>query len=177
MPITRLEFTYCEEKQSAFFPPGLRLEADVQLSGSLQWASDALKSMFGGQKTPESIHLSAHLADERDWSKRPHVEKLVLQGYFDNMGLNSWDLLQFKTMGVEIIGTKAARSKKNDKREDKDDRKDEKDEEAQDYQSTEDPPKDTTEAKPEKAESGAVDKPKSAIKDAEVISHSLVFPP
>lgn len=171
MPITNLAFTYCEEKQSAFFPPGLRLEADVPLKGNLQWASDALKSMFGGQETPESIHLSAHLADERDWTKRPRIEKLVLQGYFDNMGLKTWDLLQFKTMGVEIIGTKAAKSKKNNKREGKDDGKDEKEEESRaegkDDQSTEDPPKDATEAK--------LEKPESAKKDAQVRSHSLVF--
>lgn len=181
MPITNLAFTYCEEKQSAFFPPGLHFEADVQLKDSLQWASDALKSMFGGQKTPESIHLSAHLADERDWTKRPRVEKFVLQGYFDNMGLKTWDLLQFKTMGVEITGTKAARSKKDNKEECKDDDKDKKDEEGKeegkDDQSTEDPPKDTTEATPENLESGVGGKPESATKDTEVrYSHPIPQP-
>lgn len=177
MPITNLAFTYCEEKQSAFFAPGLRLEADVELKDSMQWASDALKSMFGSQKTPDSIHLSAHLADERDWTKRPRIEKLVLQGYFHDMGLKTWDLLQFKTMGVEITGTKAGRSKKGDKEEGNDDGKDEEDEgklEGKDNTSAKDAPKDTTKAKAEKPESGAVDKPEPATKDTEVsCSHPI----
>lgn len=177
MPITNLAFTYCEEKQSAFFPPGLRLEADVELKDSMQWASDALKSMFGSQKTPDSIHLSAHLADERDWTKRPRIEKLVLQGYFHDMGLKTWDILQFKTMGVEITGTKAGRTKKGDKEEGNDDGKDEEDEgklEGKDNTSAKDAPKDTTKAKPEKPESGAVDKPEPATKDTEVrCSHPI----
>lgn len=111
MPITNLEFTYCEESQGTFIKPGLRLEADVMLKDSLEWASDALKSMCRGQKTPESIHLSAHLSDERDWTKRPVVEKFVLQGYFQEMALETWDMLKFKTMGIEITGTKAVKGK------------------------------------------------------------------
>lgn len=154
MPITNLEFTYCEEKQSAFFPPGLRLEADVLLTESLQWASDALKSMFGGQKTPNSLHLSAHLADERDWTKRPRVEKFVLQGYFYNMDLKTWDFLQFNTMGVEIIGTKAASSKKAAKTKNNE-------------QSVEKPLKDAPEAEDEKKAESNVGK---AAGDAKVFS-------
>lgn len=171
MPITNLAFTYCEEKQSAFFPPGLRLEADVQLKDSMQWASDALKSMFAGQEAPESIHLSAHLADERDWSKRPRLEKLVLQGYFQNMGLKTWDLLQFKTMGIEITGTKASRSKEDDKTEDKDDGKEGEDQgklEGKDDTSAKDPCNDATKEKSKKPESDAVDKLESATKDTKV---------
>lgn len=178
MPITNLAFTYCEEKQSALFPPGLRLEADVKLEGSMQWARDALKSMFAGQETPDSIHLSAHLADERDWTKRPRVEKLVLRGEFFDMALKTWDLLQFKTMGVEITGTKAGRSKKDGRKKGKDDGQDENDQGklgGKDNASAEDPPKGTTEAKPEKSESGAVEKPKSATKNTEVrCSHSVL---
>lgn len=177
MPITNLAFTYCEEKESDLFPPGLRLEADVKLEDSMQWASDALKSMFAGQETPDSIHLSAHLADKRDWTKRPRVEKLVLRGDFHDMALKTWDFLQFKTMGVEITGTKAGRSKKGDKEEGKDDGKDEDNQdklEGKDNTSAEDPPKDTTKVKPEKPVSGAVDKPKSATKDTEVrCSHPI----
>ncbi|KAE8131103.1 hypothetical protein BDV38DRAFT_289020 [Aspergillus pseudotamarii] len=110
IPITNLEFTYCEEKQGTFFLPGLRLEVDVMLKDSLQWASDTLKTIFGDQPIPESIHLSAHLGDKRDWTKRPVIEKLVLQGYFPTIGLKIWDVLQFKTIGIEITGTKAGRS-------------------------------------------------------------------
>ncbi|KAE8165389.1 hypothetical protein BDV40DRAFT_297418 [Aspergillus tamarii] len=110
IPITNLEFTYCEEKQGTFFLPGLRLEANVMLKDSLQWASDTLKTIFGHQAIPESIHLSAHLGDKRDWTNRPVVEKFVLRGYFYSTGLKTWDILQFKTMGIEITGTKAGRS-------------------------------------------------------------------
>lgn len=178
MPITNLAFTYCEEKQSAFFPPGLRLEADVELKNSMQWASDALKSMFAGQDTPKSIHLSAHLADKRDWTKRPTIEKFVLQGYFHDMGLKTWDLLQFKTMGIEITGTKAGRSKNGNKEEGNDDEKGEEDEgklEGKDNTSAEDAPKDTTEVKSKKPKSGAVDKPEPATNDNEVRCSHLIL--
>ncbi|XHG01805.1 hypothetical protein AWENTII_005176 [Aspergillus wentii] len=125
MPIKNLAFTYCEESESPFIKPGLCLEADVMLKDSLQWAADTLKKMFGDQKTPDSIRLSAHLSKERDWSKMPVVKEFILQGYFHDMGLKTWDVLQFKTMGIEITGTKAAKGKhsgdtkeKNDKDED-----------------------------------------------------------
>lgn len=36
IPVENLEFTYCEEKNSNFLPPGLRLEINVLLKNSLQ---------------------------------------------------------------------------------------------------------------------------------------------
>lgn len=47
--------------------------------------------------------------------------RVFLQGYCDDMGLKNWDFLQFKAMGVEIVGTKASSSKgdKDDEGKDK----------------------------------------------------------
>lgn len=110
LPIENLEFTYCEEKSGHFFPPGLRLEVDVMLKDSLQWATDALQKMFGDKRTPKKIHLSAELGKKRDWSKRPKVDDFALRGYFTEFGYQSWDILQFKTLGLELTATKAARN-------------------------------------------------------------------
>ncbi|QRD87031.1 hypothetical protein F9C07_1000245 [Aspergillus flavus] len=114
LPIENLEFTYCEEESGHFFPPGLRLEVDVPLSGSLQWATDALQKMFGEKRTPKKIHLSADLGKTRDWSKRPKVEDFALRGYFDGFGNQEWDILKFKTLGLELTATKAASKKPKD---------------------------------------------------------------
>ncbi|KAF5965410.1 hypothetical protein FCOIX_12975 [Fusarium coicis] len=111
LPVENLELTYSEEKKNFLFKPGLRLEVDVLFKDSLAWAGDALKKLFGPNNPPKSIHLSAHLADTRDWSKRPKIENLVLQGYFPPLALKAWDLLNFRTLGVEITATKAARNK------------------------------------------------------------------
>ncbi|KAF5603308.1 hypothetical protein FPCIR_1504 [Fusarium pseudocircinatum] len=111
LPIENLELTYSEEKKNFLFKPGLRLEVDVLFKDSLAWAGDALKKLFGPNDPPKSIHLSAHLSDTRDWSKRPKIESLVLQGYFPPLTLKAWDLLNFRTLGIEITATKAARNK------------------------------------------------------------------
>ncbi|KAF4485672.1 hypothetical protein FAGAP_11478 [Fusarium agapanthi] len=124
LPIENLEITYSEEKKNFLFKPGLRLEVDVLFRDSLAWAGDALKKLFGPNDPPKSIHLSAHLSDTRDWSKRPKIESLVLQGYFPPLALKAWDLLNFRTLGIEITATKAAMNKpseeesKHDKPED-----------------------------------------------------------
>ncbi|VTT59074.1 unnamed protein product [Fusarium fujikuroi] len=114
LPVENLELTYSEEKKNFLFKPGLRLEVDVVFKNSLAWAGDALKSLFGPNDPPKSIHLSAHLADTRDWSKRPKIENLVLQGYFPPLALKAWDLLNFRTLGIEIIATKAAKNKRSE---------------------------------------------------------------
>ncbi|KAF5965774.1 hypothetical protein FBULB1_12034 [Fusarium bulbicola] len=111
LPIENLELTYSEEKKNFLFKPGLRLEVDVLFKDSFAWAGDALKKLFGPSDPPKSIHLSAHLSDTRDWSKRPKIESLVLQGYFPPLTLKAWDLLNFRTLGIEITSTKAARNK------------------------------------------------------------------
>lgn len=55
IPVENLEFTYCEEKNSNFLPPGLRLEIDVLLKNSLQWATDGLHKILGDQRTPKKV--------------------------------------------------------------------------------------------------------------------------
>ncbi|KAF5230728.1 hypothetical protein FANTH_13720 [Fusarium anthophilum] len=111
LPIENLQLTYSEEKKNFLFKPGLRLEVDVLFKDNLAWAGDALKKLFGPNDPPKSIHLSAHLSDTRDWSKRPKIESLILQGYFPPLALKAWDLLNFRTLGIEITATKAARNK------------------------------------------------------------------
>ncbi|KAK5988837.1 hypothetical protein PT974_10331 [Cladobotryum mycophilum] len=106
LPIENLAFTYSEAEEDEFFAPGLRLEADLLLKDDIQWAADALKNLFGNRKPPTRIHLSAHIADERDWSKRPKISKLILQGYFESIDVEAWDFLQFKNVGLEISATK-----------------------------------------------------------------------
>ncbi|KAF7627398.1 hypothetical protein AFLA_002779 [Aspergillus flavus NRRL3357] len=91
LPIENLEFTYCEEESGHFFPPGLRLEVDVPLSGSLQWATDALQKMFATESG-----------------------RFALRGYFDGFGNQEWDILKFKTLGLELTATKAASKKPKD---------------------------------------------------------------
>uniref|UniRef100_A0A0D2YA03 Uncharacterized protein n=1 Tax=Fusarium oxysporum (strain Fo5176) TaxID=660025 RepID=A0A0D2YA03_FUSOF len=54
---------------------------------------------------------NAHLADTRDWSKRPKIENLVLQGFFPPLALKVWDLLNSRTLGIEITATKATKNK------------------------------------------------------------------
>ncbi|PNP76646.1 hypothetical protein FNYG_10065 [Fusarium nygamai] len=111
LPVENLELTYSEEKKNFLFKPGLRLEVDALFKDSLAWAGDALKMLFGPNDPPKSIHLSAHLADTRDWSKRPKIGNLVLQGYFPSLALKAWDLLNFRTLGIEITATKADKNK------------------------------------------------------------------
>ncbi|KAH7194164.1 hypothetical protein DER44DRAFT_751957 [Fusarium oxysporum] len=111
LPVENLELPYSEEKKNFLFKPGLRLEVDVLFTDSLAWAGDALKKLFGPTDPPKSIHLSAHLADTRDWSKRPKIENLVLQGFFPPLALKAWDLLNFRTLGIEITATKATKNK------------------------------------------------------------------
>ncbi|KAG5813370.1 hypothetical protein H9Q74_003275 [Fusarium xylarioides] len=111
LPMENLELTYSEEKKNFLFKPGLRLEVDVLFKDSLAWDGDALKKLFGPNDPPKSIHLSAHLSDTRDWSKRPKIENLVLQGSLPPLALKAWDLLNFRTLGVEITATKATKNK------------------------------------------------------------------
>ncbi|KAH7310920.1 hypothetical protein B0I35DRAFT_439890 [Stachybotrys elegans] len=110
LPIASLELTYSEEKtKNPLHKPGLRLEVDIELKDSLEWAGDSIKALFGSLDTP-TIHLSAFLSETRNWSKPPTIEKLVLQGYFKDMSLNPWNMLEFKTMGIEITAEKSSGS-------------------------------------------------------------------
>ncbi|KAF4993560.1 hypothetical protein FGRMN_6419 [Fusarium graminum] len=112
-----LEIVYTEEKDNFLYKPGLRIEFDVKFQDGLAWADQAMKNLLKPKDTPASIHLSAHLSDTRDWSKAPKIENLILQGSFLPMSLTAWDILNFKTLGVEITATKApvGKSSKSDK--------------------------------------------------------------
>ncbi|KAJ4037843.1 hypothetical protein NW758_009422 [Fusarium oxysporum] len=89
LPVENLEFTYSEEKKNFLFKPGLRLEVDVLFTNSLAWAGDALRKLFGPTDPPKSIHLS----------------------FFPPLALKAWDLLNFRTLGIEITATKATKNK------------------------------------------------------------------
>ncbi|KAI1812808.1 hypothetical protein GGS20DRAFT_518042 [Poronia punctata] len=108
LPIANLELTYSEEKSNnPLYQPGLCLELDVQLNGSLQWVSDAIKNLFGSSEHPRTIHLSALLSQERNWSRPPTIENLVLRGYLDGASLKAWNLLEFQTLGMEFSALKS----------------------------------------------------------------------
>ncbi|WKT51754.1 hypothetical protein QSH57_002268 [Fusarium oxysporum f. sp. vasinfectum] len=94
LPMENLEFTYSEEKKNFLFKPGLRLEVDVLFTNSLAWAGDALRKLFGPTDPP-----------------KPKIENLVLQGFFPPLALKAWDLLNFRTLGIEITATKATKNK------------------------------------------------------------------
>ncbi|KAF4160219.1 hypothetical protein CNMCM6069_009290 [Aspergillus lentulus] len=102
LPIKNIEFTYSEEEDDFLYPRGLRLEGDVEVSGGhLQPVADMLARIYGEKHAPAELHVSAHLSDERDWTKPPKITKLVIGAYLDG-NLNVWDLLTFKSVGVEI---------------------------------------------------------------------------
>ncbi|KAK2931735.1 Kelch-type beta propeller [Fusarium oxysporum f. sp. vasinfectum] len=94
LPVENLEFTYSEEKKNFLFKPGLRLEVDVLFTNNLAWAGDALRKLFGPTDPP-----------------KPKIENLVLQGFFPPLALKAWDLLNFRTLGIEITATKATKNK------------------------------------------------------------------
>ncbi|KAM0355061.1 hypothetical protein ACHAPU_000912 [Fusarium lateritium] len=117
LAVDNLEIIYTEEKDNFLYKPGLRIEFDIKFQDGLAWIGQALRTIFGPKDPPATIHLSAHLSDTRDWSKAPKVEKLILQGSFPPLSLTAWDMLNFKTFGIEMTATKAplGKSFKSDK--------------------------------------------------------------
>jgi len=110
LPIANLELTYSADTYKTLHKPGLRLEADLELKNDLQWVGDAIKSLFGSNHPP-TIHLSAWLSETRNWSKPlTEINELVLQGYFKDMEFKPWNILDFKTMGVELTAIKSGGS-------------------------------------------------------------------
>ncbi|OJJ80050.1 uncharacterized protein ASPGLDRAFT_29331 [Aspergillus glaucus CBS 516.65] len=125
LPIKNLAFTYSNKAKDSLFPAGLRLEGDLELKDGLQFMSDALKNMFGNEKAaelPKVLRVSAHLAEERDWSKKPKIGGMVLQASLGDMKLPKWDFLEFNTVGFELSVRKEGAEKKKDDKE-KDDKK------------------------------------------------------
>lgn len=116
LPIENLEFTYFEEKETQFSHVGLSLEVDVLLKDRLQWVSDGLEHIFKSkEKVPKMLHLSAYLEKDRDWSKRPKIKDFVLRGEFKGFKEEDWDVLRFKSLGLELTATKAASKGSDDK--------------------------------------------------------------
>jgi hypothetical protein len=111
LPISSLELTYPEEvTENPLYKPGLRLEVDVELLDGLAWVGDSIKALFGSLNHTPKINLSAFLSKTRNWSKPPTIEKLELQGYFKDMSLRPWNMLEFKIMGIEITTEKSSGS-------------------------------------------------------------------
>lgn len=124
LPLKNLEFTFSNTKKEILFPEGLRLQGDLELKDGLQWISDGLKDVFGSDKAtelPTKIRVSALLAKERDWTKKPKVEGIILQAFLHEMKLPAWDFLQFQTVGIELSARKE--TAKNDVEEDPEDDK------------------------------------------------------
>ena len=110
LPIANLELTYSTDTHNPLHKPGLRLELDLELKDSVQWVGDAIKTLFGSDHPP-TIHLSAWLSETRNWSKHPdEIDELVLQGYFKDMDFKPWNMLDFKTMGIELTMIKSGGS-------------------------------------------------------------------
>lgn len=107
LPIANLELSYFkDETPDLIQKPGLRLNLDIQLVGCLSWVGDAMKSLFETSEKPPTIRLSALLSEERNWSKPPQIEKLVLQGYFMDLEFKPWNILKFETLGIELTALK-----------------------------------------------------------------------
>lgn len=114
LPLKNLEFTFSNTKKETLLPDGLRLQGDLELTDGLQWVSDGLKDVFGSNKAtelPSKIRVSALLAKERDWTKKPKTEGIVLQAFLHEMKLPAWDFLEFQTVGIELSARKEAAKK------------------------------------------------------------------
>ncbi|GAB1201139.1 hypothetical protein APSETT444_010526 [Aspergillus pseudonomiae] len=109
LPLKNLEFTFSNTKKEILLPEGLRLQGDLELKDGLQWISDGLKNVFGSEKAtelPSKIRVSALLSKERDWTKKPKIEGIVLQAFLHEMKLPAWDFLEFQTAGIELSARK-----------------------------------------------------------------------
>ncbi|KAI9370273.1 hypothetical protein BJX61DRAFT_535780 [Aspergillus egyptiacus] len=92
-------------EKEVLFPDGLRLNGDLELKDGLKFIADGLKTVFGSDKAtklPTKIRVSALLAKERDWSRKPKIEGLTLQTFLDDMKLPAWDFLEFQTVCLEL---------------------------------------------------------------------------
>jgi hypothetical protein len=119
LPLKNLEFVFSNTEKESLFPAGLRLQGDLELKDGLGFISDRLKDLFGSEKStalPKKIRVTAHIGKERDWSKKPKIEGIVLQAALDDMKLPAWDFLEFQTVGIELSARKEAVKKDADKK-------------------------------------------------------------
>ncbi|KAJ5863985.1 uncharacterized protein N7529_005901 [Penicillium soppii] len=111
LPLKNLEFVFSNTEKESLFPAGLRLQGDLELKDDLEFISHRLKDLFGSDKSttlPKKIRVTALIAKERDWSKKPKIEGIVLQAALDDMKLPAWDFLEFQTVGIELSARKEA---------------------------------------------------------------------
>lgn len=186
LPLKNLEFTFSNTEKESLFPAGLRLQGDLELKDGLQFISDGLKNVFASDKSttlPTKIRVSAFLAEERDWSKKPKIEGMVLQAALDDMKLPTWDFLEFRTAGIELsVRKEAAKKDKNNKVEDdkkkgdkknKDNTNEEQKEEIKDIESKS--VKNAAEEDASKADSGVKEEEATAEPKDAVTKKSKVF--
>ncbi|KLO19379.1 hypothetical protein SCHPADRAFT_935442 [Schizopora paradoxa] len=85
-------------------PAGVYFETDVEFKGVLQPVSDFLRDFFK-QEEP-AIHFSAYIGEHRGWNRVAVPSTLLLRGSLEGISLNLFDVFEFKTIGVELLGHK-----------------------------------------------------------------------
>lgn len=109
IPIENLAFIYSEDHTDIIHPAGLRLEADLQFKGALQFVGDILKELFGERNTPPTgLHISAYLSSSRNWKTLPAITSITLQGSFENIDLWIGDIINIRRIGLEVSSTQVS---------------------------------------------------------------------
>lgn len=124
LPINNVEFTYTEADNDFLYKKGLRLECDVLCTGHLQPVADMLRRIYGDKDAPSKLHVSAHLSDERDWTKAPKITKLILSATLVDGKLKVWDFLAFDSVDVQILALQKDKQEKVKNDKDKDESND-----------------------------------------------------
>ncbi|RAQ54749.1 hypothetical protein AFGD_003930 [Aspergillus flavus] len=124
LPINNVEFTYTEADNDILYKKGLRLEGDVLCTGHLQPVADMLRRIYGDKDAPSKLHVSAHLSDERDWTKAPKITKLILSATLVYGKLKVWDFLAFDSVDVQILALQKDKQEKVKDDKDKDESND-----------------------------------------------------
>ncbi|UPK95817.1 hypothetical protein LCI18_006752 [Fusarium solani-melongenae] len=83
---------------------GLFFETDLVFTGALQPVSNFLREFFR-QKEP-GIRFSAWLGRERAFDRIESLETLMLRGTLRDVSVNIFDILEFREIGVELLGSR-----------------------------------------------------------------------
>lgn len=83
---------------------GLFFETDLVFTGALEPVSDFLRDFFH-QKEP-GIRFSAWLGRERVFNRIESLESLKLRGTLRDVSVNIFDILEFREIGVELLGSR-----------------------------------------------------------------------
>ncbi|KAH7305333.1 hypothetical protein B0I35DRAFT_464926 [Stachybotrys elegans] len=109
IPLRDVALVYLENETDMFHHAGLRLEAKLAFEGVLQPVADTLQHLAGpDNKAPQALSVAADLSRTRNWGARPALCSVVLQGALTDMSWKLWDVLDFRTVGVEVSTTKVA---------------------------------------------------------------------